>query len=69
MDCGLWIVGTHRRLSVVDDDLDKLLMEKGWENWSAFADFSVCPLTQYEKGHMQSVCIRSYTNLRFKRRN
>jgi hypothetical protein len=65
----IWVVGTNHRLSVVDDDLDKLLMKKGWADWSAFADFNVCPLSRFEPGHRQDVCIRDNTHLRFRKWN
>jgi hypothetical protein len=62
---GIWIVHSHRRLSVVDDELDQKLQARGWEDWSAFANFRVCPLSPFVRGHMQSVCIEDYKNLRF----
>jgi hypothetical protein len=60
----IWIVGTHRRLEAVDDKLDGILEEAGWEEHSIYGDFVVCPESQYQPHHKQSVCIQSYKNIR-----
>ena len=60
----IWIIGTHRLLDAVDDNLDKMLENAGWEEHSIFGDFVVCPESQYKAGHKQSVCIQSYKDIR-----
>jgi hypothetical protein len=60
----IWIVGTHRRLEAVDDNLDNILEKAGWQEHSIYGDFVVCPKSQYQPHHGQSVCIQSYKNIR-----
>ena len=60
----IWIIGTHRLLDAVDDNLDKMLENAGWEEHSIFGDFVVCPESQYKAGHKQSFCIQSYKDIR-----
>jgi hypothetical protein len=64
----MWIVGTKRMLSTTNDDLDKILEKAGWEDHVLFGDFTICPTSTYQKGHMQGACIQSYTNIRLTRR-
>lgn len=64
----IWIVGTKRLLSAVSDDLDHMLEAKGWEDYVVYGDFIVCPMTRFQRGHMQAVRILSYKNLRFEKR-
>jgi hypothetical protein len=65
----LWPVGTKRLLNTTDDTLDQMLENAGWQEHSIFGDFMVCPQSKYIAGHMQSVCIQSYKNLRLAKRN
>ncbi len=60
----IWIVGTHRRLEAVDDNLDTILEKAGWQEHSIFGNFVVCPKSQYQSHHRQNVCIQSYKNIR-----
>lgn len=66
---GLWIVGTHHRLTVVDDKLDKMLEAAGWQTHSLFGDFVVCPESRYVAGEAQAACIQSYKNIRLAKWN
>jgi len=59
----IWIIGTHRLLDTTDDKLDNILMKKGEFDYAAYGDFTVCPLTKYKPGHLQSACIQSYRNI------
>src|SRR5215469_2868327 len=59
---GIWPVGTKRFLSATDPELDTMLEKSGWEDHVLFGDFSVCPESPYERGHMQSVCIQNFQN-------
>lgn len=64
----MWMVGTKRMLSTTNDDLDKTLENAGWEDHVIFGDFTVCPTSSYQKGHMQGACIQSYRNIRLAKR-
>ncbi len=55
----IWIIGTHRMLGVISEtpkNLDKLLEDFSTE---VYGTFTVCPLTPYKKGVMQSICVNS----------
>jgi hypothetical protein len=60
----IWIIGTQRRLETVYDDLDRMLQKAGWQNHSILGDFIICPMTAYQPGHKQTVCIESYKGIR-----
>lgn len=58
----IWIVGTHRMLSVPSEDSElppnvKSLL-KGFDD-NIFADFTVCPLTKERRGEMRDVFVKS----------
>lgn len=60
----IWPVGTKRLLGVHSDILPPALEQKprGFETeW--WADFTVCPFTPSQPGHMQFVCIESWRHL------
>lgn len=62
----IWIVGTHRMLSLPGEDRDlpanvKALLKDFDDN--IFGDFVVCPLKKYQKGHMQAVFVKSASHL------
>jgi hypothetical protein len=67
---GIWVMGTNRLLSTAGDKkLDDMINDKGdWENYAIVGDFVVCPLTKYIRGHKQTVCIKSYANLKIVKR-
>jgi hypothetical protein len=65
----LWPVGTKRFLDATDGNLDGRLENAGWQDHSIFGDFMICPQSKQIHGHMQSVCIQSYKNLRLAKRN
>jgi hypothetical protein len=46
-----------------------MLEKAGWQDHSIFGDFVVCPESTFIKGHSQSACIQSYTNIRLTRWN
>ena len=58
----IWIVGTHRMLSVPSEDTELPPNVKnplkGFED-NIFADFTVCPLTKERKGEMRDVFVKS----------
>jgi len=65
----IWIVGTKRLLDTTSDNLDQMIRDKGdWEDYVIFGDFTVCPVSRYVPGHMQTVTIQSYKNLRLAKR-
>ena len=65
----IWVVGTKRILGVTDSkgrpNGDQLLPDRLQDEMfsatpcskAAYGDFTVCPVTQSQPGHMQSVCI------------
>ena len=67
----IWPVGTHRMLAIGQgefllNDYENLpeVLEKqlNWHN-AMFADFTVCPFTPDEPGHMRQVCVESAENI------
>ena len=60
----IWVIGTKRLLSTTDDSLDKMLEKAGWQDYAIYGEFTVCPLSRQQPGHMQGVCIQSYKNTR-----
>lgn len=67
---GIWVIGTKRLLCTAGDEkLDDMIRGKGdWLDYAIVGDFTVCPLTKFEPGHMQSVCAQSYRNIRVTKR-
>jgi len=67
---GIWVIGTKRLLSTGgDDQLDDMIVSRGnWLDYAIVGDFTMCPLTRYERGHKQSVCVQSYKNVRVTKR-
>ena len=61
----IWMIGTHRRLSAVSNEFDHMIEQRGqyWDH-SIYGNFTVCPLTRYQPGHRQDVCIKSYKNIK-----
>ncbi len=62
----IWIVGTRRMLSLPGEDRElpanvKALLKDFDDN--IFGDFIVCPLREYQKGHMQAVFVKSASHL------
>lgn len=64
----IWPVGTKRLLDATDPELDQMLEKAGWQDYTLFGDFTVCPTSAYMRGHKQAVCIQAYTHLRLARR-
>ncbi len=65
----IWVVGTKRLLGVVPSESEIMpdkLLNIFKQNIAArvFADFEVCPFSIEKEGHMQSVCIESFSNVR-----
>ena len=64
----IWLIGTKRLLSTTDDKLDNMLEKAGWEDYTLYGDFTVCPLSRYQPGHRQNVCIQSYRKIKLAKR-
>jgi hypothetical protein len=71
----IWPVRTKRLIGVHDDVLPTALESEiagvDWHNrfdTEVWADFTLCPFTQYQKGRMQFVCIEAWRNTTFTRR-
>jgi len=62
---GIWAIGERRLLPTAGDgDLDQLIYDRGdWQDFDLVGDFTVCPLSRFELGHRQSVCVQSYKNI------
>jgi hypothetical protein len=61
---GIWIIGTRRVLNANSDELDHKIQQAGGDyDHSIYGDFTVCPETKYEPGHLQTACIQSYKNI------
>lgn len=74
----IWIVGTKRVLGVVDaggSPAGEVLLPPALEDQlfasppcskAAFGDFTVCPITRFQPGHMQMVCVVRATRVTVK---
>jgi hypothetical protein len=67
---GIWVIGTRRLLVTAGDEkLDAMINTKGdWQDYALVGDFAVCPMTEFQRGHKQTVCIKSYSNLKMIKR-
>jgi len=68
----IWIIGTHRMLGLPCEDFG--LPENVRAHFSDFDDevtglFEVCPVSKYERGTMQMVCVESVSDPKFTRAN
>lgn len=65
----IWHIGSTRMLGVHNDEVPVALASQmaGFDT-EAWGNFAVCPLTQRIPGHMQMVCIESWSELRFRER-
>lgn len=67
----IWIVGTHRMLSLPSEGQElPANMKIHFQDFDdeIRGDFEVCPLKPFKTGHMQAVCVESASNLTFGRR-
>jgi hypothetical protein len=65
----IWMIGTKRLLSGGDNKLDAMIQAQGhWWDSVIYGDFAVCPLTPDRPGHLQTVCIQSYKNIKIAKR-
>lgn len=68
----IWIIGTHRMLGLPCEDFG--LPDNVRAHFSDFDDevsglFEVCPVSKYQKGTMQMVCVESVSDPKFGRAN
>ncbi len=60
----IWIVGTNRLLGMRNAEISSEILNAYLKiNTHIYGDFIVCPLTQFEKGTMQNICLKSGKNL------
>ncbi|TMH32909.1 MAG: hypothetical protein E6H66_13125 [Betaproteobacteria bacterium] len=65
----IWRVGTSRMLGIHYDQLPPGLASQMTSfDTEAWGTFGVCPFTRQSPGRMQSVCIESWRDLRFRER-
>jgi hypothetical protein len=67
---GIWFIAERRLLPTAGDgDLDQMIRVRGdWQNFDLVGDFTVCPLSTFQHGHRQSVCVQSYRNIKVMKR-
>jgi len=66
----LWIVGSKHLLYASNDSLDKMLEDRGWEDWVVFGDFEICTDSKFDPlllDNHADVQIKSYKNLVFRK--
>src|SRR5882724_5150225 len=63
---GIWVISQKRLLRTAGDgDLDQMIYDRGdWQDFDLVGDFTVCPLSKFKQGHMQSVCVQSHRNVK-----
>lgn len=67
----IWVIGTHHMLDLPCEESG--LPQDIREHFQDFDDevtglFEVCPFNKYRKGEMQSVCVESLSQAKFRRR-